>query len=340
MSGLLGEPAAARAPSSTWRSLTRRPELVTLLLIVALSLTIGLINDRFFSVQNGVDLLRSSIRTGIFALGVLTVLAAGGIDVSFTAIGVFALYVTTKLTMSVWPDAPFALMALASLAIGLGLGLVNGLIVYRFRVPSLIVTIGTQYVYRGALLAFVGTAYITDLPRAMDAFGRATLLQTTTADGIRVSLPAAFLVLVAVALLTWYVLRRTLLGRAVYAVGGSLPIAERLGFNVGRVLLFVFGYAGLLAGLGGLVHGAMNRQANPFDLVGSELDIIAAVVLGGARVTGGTGSVPGTLLGVVLVVIINNSLILMGVPSTWQKVVIGAIILVASGIFARRSATA
>jgi simple sugar transport system permease protein len=145
--------------------------------------------------------------------------------------------------------------------------------------------------------------------------------------------------LVLVAGATWYILNRTLLGRAVYAVGGSITIAERLGFSVRTVMLFVFGYTGLLAGLAGMVHGSLNRLANPSDLVGSELDVIAAVVLGGARVTGGTGTVTGTLLGVVLVIIINTSLILIGVPSTWRKLVIGAIILIASGVFSRRSAT-
>ena len=98
----------------------------------------------------------------------------------------------------------------------------------------------------------------------------------------------------------------------------------------------MFGYAGLLAGLGGLIHGTQNRLANPFDLVGQELDVIAAVVLGGARVTGGRGTVTGTLLGVILIVLIKNNLVLMGVPSTYQKLVIGVIILFASGVFARR----
>lgn len=340
MSGSVVSRASARPSRSALQAFVRRPEFVTLLLIVLLSVTVGLINERFFSWQNGVDVLRSSIRMGIFALGVLMVLAAGGIDVSFTAVAVFALYATTKLTLGVWPGAPFAVMVLVSVLMGLALGLVNGFVVERYRVPSLIVTIGTQYLYRGALLAFVGTAHIMNIPAAMDAFGRTNITQFSTADGIRVSLPVAFLALVAAAVLTWWILRRTLMGRAIYAVGGSLPIAERLGFSVRTVLLFVFGYAGLLAGLGGIVHGSLNRQANPFDLVGSELDIIAAVVLGGARVTGGTGSVLGTLLGVVLVIIINNSLILMGVPSTWQKVVIGALILVASGIFSRRAPTA
>ena len=92
-----------------------------------------------------------------------------------------------------------------------------------------------------------------------------------------------------------------------------------------------------LAGLGGLIHGTQNRLANPFDLVGQELDVIAAVVLGGARVTGGRGTVTGTLLGVILIVLIKNNLVLMGVPSTYQKLVIGVIILFASGVFARRA---
>ena len=187
----------------------------------------------------------------------------------------------------------------------------------------------------GFLLAFIGTAHIMNIPSSMDDFGRRNLIQTSTADGVRLSLPMSVLILVLVAGVTWYILNRTLSGRAVYALGGSIPIAERLGFSVRTVQLFVFGYAGLLAGLGGLVHASSNRLANPFDLVGTESDVIAAVVLGGARVTSGTGTVLGTLLGVILIII--NSLILMGVPSTWQKVVIGAIILLASGVFSRRA---
>lgn len=319
-----------------WQAFIRRPEFLTLALIVVLTLVIGIINPVFFKPQSLFDILRASTVTGIFALGVLLVLAAGGIDVSFTAIAAFSLYTTTVIVLGAAPNSPFVLPLLISIGFGLLLGLLNGLIVYRFRAPSLIVTIGTQYMIRGFLLAFIGTKHIMNIPSSMDRFGRWNLLQFTTAEGARASLPTAFLVLVLMALVTWWILNRTLLGRAIYAVGGSVPIAERLGIRVRTVYLLVFGYAGLLAGLGGIVYASLNQLANPFDLVGTELDVIAAVVLGGARVTGGTGSVTGTLLGVVLVVMINNSLILMGVPSTWQKVVIGAIILLASGVFSRR----
>jgi simple sugar transport system permease protein len=329
---------AKPAKPSVIGNLIRRPEFMTLVLILLFASMVTVINaEAFFSVRNLFDVLRNLTRVGIFALGTLLVLAAGGIDVSFPAIAAFALYATSKFVIWIWPAAPFPFALLIALMIGVALGLLNGFFVYRFKVPSLIVTIGTQYLYRGFLLAFIGTAHIMNIPSSMDDFGRWNLIQTSTADGVRLTLPMSVLILVLVAGVTWYILNRTLLGRAVYAVGGSIPIAERLGFSVRTVQLFVFGYAGVLAGLGGLVHASSNRLANPFDLVGTELDVIAAVVLGGARVTGGTGTVLGTLLGVILIIIINNSLILMGVPSTWQKVVIGTIILLASGVFSRRA---
>lgn len=324
---------SSRPSNPWWQTLVRRPEFITLTLVLLLVILISAINPAFLQPQSIFDVLRSTARMGIFALGVLLVLAAGGIDVSFTAIGAFALYTTTVLVLNAAPNAPFVVPLLIACGFGVGWGLLNGFIVDRFKAPSLIVTIGTQYLIRGFLLAFIGTKHIMNIPTSMDNFGRWNLIQFTSADGVRVSLPMTVIALLMVALLTWWILNRTILGRAIYAVGGSVSIAERLGINVRTVYLFVFGYAGFLAGLGGILHASSNRLANPFDLVGTELDVIAAVVLGGARVTGGSGTVLGTLLGVVLVVLINNSLILMGVPSTWQKVVIGAIILFASGVF-------
>jgi simple sugar transport system permease protein len=164
------------------------------------------------------------------------------------------------------------------------------------------------------------------------------LVNVASDRGGRVILPGFFLVLVAATILTWWLLNRTLMGRAVFAIGGSLSIAQRLGFNVRTVHVFVFAYAGLLAGLAGVVHVASNRLANPFDLNGMELDVIAAVILGGARITGGSGTVAGTLLGVVLVTLVNNVLILVGVPSTWQKVIIGTFIVAAGALFGIRRA--
>jgi len=123
-----------------------------------------------------------------------------------------------------------------------------------------------------------------------------------------------------------------MLGRSFYAMGGDRESAERAGFNILRTQLIIYGFAGLLSGIGGMIVGALFRQANPFSIVGTELDIIAAAVLGGASIAGGRGSVIGTLLGVVLITIAKNSLVLLGIPSEWQRVIVGFFILLGTAI--------
>jgi len=319
----------------TWRAkLSRNPEWFTGALIVVTCVIVGAINPRFFQLATLFDLLHSATTMSLFALGTLVVLASGGIDVSFTAIGAFTMYAITKAVFAWWPDAPFALILVVGAVGGIVLGVINGVLVHRLKAPSLIVTIGTQYLYRGILLTFVGTTFFMNIPHSMDHFGRIPLFFYHTADGLRAVLPVSVVALVLAAVVTWWLLNRTMMGRGVYAMGGSLAIAERLGYNLRAIHLFVFGYTGMLAGIAGILHVSNNRLANPFDLVGTELDVIAAVILGGARITGGTGTVAGTLLGVVLVTLINSVLILVGVPSTWQKVIIGAFILIAGTLFA------
>jgi simple sugar transport system permease protein len=330
---------AATASRPTRPLLTRHPEIFTLLLIGTLVLVVGVVNPAFFQIGTLFDTLRSATVVGIFALGVLVVLAAGGIDVSFTAIAALTMYSITKAVLLLWPSAPVAFILIAGALGGALLGALNGYLVDRLKAPSLIVTIGTQYLFRGFLLTFVGTIFFMEIPQAMDEFGRSALWRHVTPKGSLSIFPSSVLVLVACAALTWFILNRTLMGRAVYAIGGSLLIAERLGYNLRVVHVFAFGYAGLLAGIAGVVHVSSSRLANPFDLVGTELDVIAAVILGGARITGGSGTVAGTILGVLLVTLINNVLILAGVPSTWQKVIIGAFILVAGALFAERCAS-
>ncbi|VXB09277.1 Sugar ABC transporter permease [Burkholderia sp. 8Y] len=319
---------------SLYAQLMRKPEWFTVGLIVVTCLIVGSLNPRFFQFATLFDMLHSATTVSLFALGTLVVLASGGIDVSFTAIAALTMYSITKAVFAWWPDCPFALIVLAGALGGVLLGVINGMLVHRLKAPSLIVTIGTQYLFRGLLLTFVGTQFFMNIPRSMDVFGRLPLFYYHTADGLRAVLPVSVLALVIAAIVTWWLLNRTMMGRGVYAMGGSLVIAERLGYNLRAIHLFVFGYTGLLAGVAGILHVSTNRLANPFDLVGTELDVIAAVILGGARITGGTGTVIGTLLGVVLVTLINSVLILVGVPSTWQKVIIGAFILLAGTLFA------
>ena len=330
----LHESAAAplAKPSPLLQLVRRRPETITLALLVAICVAVSIINPAFLQPSSLVDIGRASVVMGLFALGVFIILAAGGIDVSFTAIAAFTMYSMTLLVKNHWPDAPIALVLVVATAGGALLGVVNGLLVYYLRVPSLIVTIGTQYLFRGILLAFIGTVWIMSLPPTLGAFGRLPLVQFDS-GGRTITLPFYFLVLPAAALVTWWMLNRTLMGRAIFAVGGNANVAERLGYSLRTIHIFMFAYAGALAGLAGIIHTAANRQSNPFDLVGTEINVIAAVVLGGARITGGTGTVIGTLLGVLLVVVVNSVLVMVGIPSTWQRVVVGGFILLAAAFF-------
>lgn len=330
----ISESNSLKVETSQLPILTRHPEIFTAALILAVAVTVGVINPSFFQVSTLFDLLRSCTVVGIFAMGVLIVLAAGGIDVSFTAIAALSMYAMTKAVMMLWPEAPFFLILAGGACIGTALGVFNGFLVHELHASSLIVTIGTQYLYRGFLLTFIGATFFMNIPDAMDEFGRLALSRYPTAEGAISVLPVSVFMFIGAVAATWFLLNRTLIGRAVYALGGSLQIAARLGFNLRIIHIFVFGYAGLLAGVAGVVHVSSTRLANPFDLVGTELDVIAAVILGGARITGGTGTVLGTVLGVILVTLINNVLILAGVPSTLQKVIIGSFILIAGAIFA------
>ncbi|WP_062235038.1 ABC transporter permease [Aureimonas sp. N4] len=331
--------SAPPARGDAWHSrvfdrMVRRPELFTLLLVILTSVAVTIANPDFLQVNNLFDVLRASVVRGLFAMGVLVVLAAGGIDVSFTAIAALMMYALTMLATNHAPDMPLVVFFLLAGGGGALLGAVNGVLVHTLKAPSLIVTIGTQYIIRSFLLTFVGTALFMNIPTAMDVFGRASLYTHTAPGGGISILPASVLVLFVAALVTWFVLERTLMGRAVFAVGGNPGIAERLGISLFRVRVFVFAYAGLLAGIAGVVHVASNRLANPFDLAGMEIDVIAAVVLGGARITGGSGSVIGTLLGVFLITLVSNVLIFVGIPSTLQLAIVGGFILLAGTIFA------
>jgi simple sugar transport system permease protein len=314
------------------RAIFRRNETLVALTIVGLCIFIGIVNPVFFTVGNVFDLLRSGIVMGIFAMGVLIVIVSGGIDVSFTAIAIFALYATTRLLKENAPDSPIWIAFVIAALIGLGLGMINAFFISRFKLPTLIVTLGTLSMFHGFLLFVIGNKIIRDVPPSMTEFARMSLYDVETISGGTAKLHPAILITVAVALGTWLLLRYTMLGRGIFALGGARDAAERAGFNISRIQFFIYGFVGLLSGIAGMTYGSLNRQANPQDIVGSELSVIAAVVLGGAQLTGGRGTVIGTLLGVALVVIMNNSLILIGVPSTWQRVVIGAIILIGTGL--------
>ncbi|HTD47277.1 MAG TPA: ABC transporter permease [bacterium] len=302
----------------------------TMALVVVL---VGGIDSRFWSLATVFNVLHDSFEPLVFSLGFLMVLLTGGIDVSFDAIGIFAGYTLSLSAGRPWLASHVLPAFVAAAAIGLGLGVVNAAATAILRLPVLIVTLGTRGIIAGVLLSAVGSTYVSVLPGALGAFPGRDLIRVQAGGGQSVGLHVLVIPLVLLCLGLAFFLRQTVLGRGIYAVGGDLEAARRVGFPVRWIQGFVLCLAGTFAGLAGMIHVSLIGYGNPFDLVGLELNVIAAVVLGGASIFGGRGSVVGTILGVLFVSLINYSLILLGIPSTWQQVAIG--ILLVLGILAQ-----
>ncbi|MBY6264781.1 ABC transporter permease [Azospirillum sp. 412522] len=318
-------------------ALLRRSETVIAGILLLAMVLIGTINPAFWQLDNLFSLMRSNVIIGIMAMGVLLVLISGGIDVSFPAFAVAAMYLTIKGMLALGYNG-VVLPLLAATLMGLAFGAVNGFFVYKFRMIPLIVTLGTSAMVRGFLLGVVGTSMINinKMPTALIDFGRTDVVSVTKADGTTYGLTAMVLIYLGLALAMHLVLRYTMIGRSAYALGGDPEAARRAGFDLRKTIFFIYCVAGALAGFAGLLHSGMIWLANPRDFVGLELDVIAAVVLGGASIFGGRGSVLGTMLGVFMLVMVKNSLIIMRVDTTWQLVVVGLIVIAATALSAWR----
>lgn len=306
-------------------------EGVLALVLLVLVVSMALISPSFFTVGTLFSILRSAIVPMVFALGVLIVIISGGIDVSFAAIAIFAGYTAVRVSEAGSFDPGLIGVLVIACVMGALLGLVNGAVIARFRLSTLIVTLGTQGIFRGILLAYIGSRYIAELPGSMSAISTSNVISIQT-DGTNAFLHVLVVPVIILCVLVAWVLNRTMFGRGIYAIGGDLEAAWRAGFAVTKIQIALYVLAGVLAAFAGVLHVILGRNANPQALVGTELDIIASVVLGGASIFGGRGSVLGTVLGVLLVQLINNSLILVGVPTAWQRTAVGVLLLVGVGI--------
>lgn len=294
---------------------------VILLVIIAMSLA----SPAFLTPGTFFALVRSSMVPLILALGVLLVMISGGIDVSFVAIAIFAAYSAVKIFSGGESDPPLVLIFVIAIVIGCLLGLINGVVIARFRLPTLIVTLGTQTIFVGVLITYIGSEYISasKLPPAVTEASAQHLVDVEGAGYLH----GMFIPVLVVTILIGLMLRSTIFGRSIYAIGGDVEAARRVGIRVMRTQTLLYVLVGALAAFGGMVFVVLGKNANPQSIVGTELDIIAAVVLGGASIFGGRGSVFGTVLGVVLVQLINNNLVLVGIPSTWQRAAVGVLLL-------------
>jgi len=311
------------------KKLLLRNETALIIAIVVLSLVIGIKSPEFFTLANLFDIFRSSFVQLIFALGVLIVIISGGIDISFPAVGIFAGYTAVVLMQRFeWNPENLLLPIALAIIIGIILGAINSIAIATFGIPTLIATLGTSGIFRGLLLTFIGSSFISDIPVALDKFATADLLKIQPEEG---TLARLHILIIPVAILTIFVsllLTRTMFGRSVYALGGGVEATRRLGISVKRTQAKIYMSVGGLSGLAGILYVSLQRKANPYDLAGSELDIIAAVVLGGASIMGGYGTVFGTVLGVLLISLIKGNLILLGVSGSWQRAAVGALLLI------------
>ena len=323
------KPQPAPTPTNGAAAETKRLRVRALIsalgmLPVLLLLCIGfhyLSEGRFFTGQNlGIVLQQAAVNT-VLAAGMTFVILTGGIDLSVGSI--LAAAAMAGLTISKLPELA-ALWLPAAVLTGLGFGVVNGALIALLRLPPFIVTLGSLTAVRGLarLLGADTTVFNPSIPYAFIGNGSLTLV-----PGV-VSIPWLSVIALLVILLSWLVLRRTVLGVHIYAVGGNESAARLAGIKVWAVVIFVYGVSGLLAGLGGGMQAARLYAANGLQLGQSyELDAITAVILGGTSFVGGIGSIWGTLVGALIIAVLSNGLILTGVSDIWQYVIKGLVII-------------
>lgn len=294
------------------------------LLIVLLALGLSLRTSEFLTLGNLTDVATSYAILGILACGLFVVLIAGGIDISFPAMTAIAQYVMAS-TLLAHGGNFFSAFAIA-IGCGLLLGMVNGLLVYLLRVPAIIITIATLNLFYGLLVWMTNGTWLYGFPEWF--MNGINWLSFTASDGYEYGLTLPLLCLLGVFVLTGVLINFTRFGRQIYAMGGNRESASRLGINLRSLHLAVYGYMGVLAGVAAVVQAQTTQSVAPNSLVGYELTVLAAVVLGGASMSGGRGTLIGTLLGVLLLAFLQNGLTLMAVSSYWHMVFSGVIILV------------
>ncbi len=287
-----------------------------LLVYALLGLGLSLLSDRFLTGANQINILRQATISGIVAIGMTLVILTAGIDLSVGSILALSAVITADLLKQ---GMPVLLAIFIALGIGALMGMVNGLIIARGKIPPFIATLGMLTVGRGLTLMYTQGKPFTGLPETFRFIGTASIGPVP----MPIVIAAALFTLVAV------VLSRTRFGEYVYLIGDN-PVAARLaGVNTSRMIVFVYMISGMCAALAGLILIARLDSAQPVIGVGYEFSAIAAVVVGGTSFSGGEGTLFGTLLGTLLIETLSNGLNLLNVSQLWEQVIKGVVIAIA-----------
>ena len=293
------------------KGIFKSKEFNIFIIIVIISILISIRNSTFLSIENLIDILKGNTVLGILAMGMLLAIITGGIDVSVGAITALVTVISGNILVKFGLN--IIIVFVISGLCGSLLGLVNGWFISKYKIPPIVVTLGTLSLFSGLNLYFTNGTWITNLPQWYQDFGDIKVM----------GLPIQIFFLLGVALLTYFLLNHTIFGRGIYAIGGNQEAAVMIGFNFSRITVFIYSYIGFVAGIAAFVHSSIVKMVDPNAFAGYELQVVAAVVLGGANVMGGEGTVIGTLFGVLMMAVINNGLILAWVPTYWQQIIVG-----------------
>jgi simple sugar transport system permease protein len=320
-------------------ALTSTP-MILIYVMVVFCVIAAIRQPAFLSPATLINLCRAGIFTMCFAICEMVVIISGGIDVSFPAIGCVAMYVPMYMyNNGMGVDSVFFFFGVAIL-IGLAFGILNGVLVAILKLPPLIATLATSSVASGGLIMLLGTREFTTLPPSLDWLYSINLLTyTDPATGFKYPLTILFLVPVILCIVVALVLRYTMLGRGLYAIGGDKNAARVAGFNVKKLQFTAYIFCSVMASATAMIYTTLMHSSTTTALMGEEMIIIAACVVGGCRLTGGHGSVGGTILGVLLITLVQNNLNMLGVPTSWQIFAVGLVLLlgaVLSSIQAKR----
>jgi len=296
------------------------PMLATGLVMVALFATFSLMFPHFLSVRVIADLFNNNAHVGVIAVGLTLVILSGGIDLSVgSMLALSTVVVAVLIERFHWPPL---LAALAALGVGAGFGAGQGLIVQAGQLPPFLVTLAGMFLMRGLAFAVTPASVAIQHPTVQHLAGLALPLPA----GGRLTLAALmFIAVMAAGLLVAHFSR---FGRNVYALGGNAQSAALMGLPVGRTRILLYTLSGAMAALGGIVFALLTQSGNPLNGGGLELDAIAAVVIGGTLLTGGTGYLAGTLMGILIYGMILTALDFHGgLNSAWQRIAIGGLLL-------------
>lgn len=301
-------------------------EAKLLLVLIIICTYLSFASPQFLTLVNFTSLMNNNAVNVIWAVGLLVVLIAGGIDISFAVAASVVQYICVYVFAAIG-GGNWAIGLIVAGGLGMSLGLINAFLIHQFRIISIVVTISTFNAFFGLLMFFTSGRFLYNLPTWWS--GRVILWEHQTASGSWAELTLPVGIMVACMTATWILIRHTTTGRQLYAFGDNPEGARRAGINIGLMQAIAFGWCGMMAGIGGLMQANITKEVVPMALIGRELDVLAAVVLGGARLGGGRGSVLGCFLGVLLVAVTQNGLNLLGVSPYAFKMVVGIIILFA-----------